>query len=274
MSIDSQSSMRRFPRIGWAFLARDAIEDVAYPLSFVLRQVGIIFPILLYFFVAQLVPSSSATGDYFSATVIGLSTAALLQFAVSGFGGSLQRAQNLGYFETLLVQPVSWTLIPFAWNFWNLVLGALTTVLMFAIGIALGGEFMLSGVFPFVGLAVLGCIASVGVGILSASLMVLAKKSQPVLTVYGLLASLLGGALYPISVLPEWLRPLSYLVPHSYVISGSRQLLMVDPPQQDFSLSTAFLALLIFNVVVLALGIPLFRNSLQLARRMGTLSGY
>jgi ABC-2 type transport system permease protein len=47
---------------------------------------------------------------------------------------------------------------------------------------------------------------------------------------YGLGASVLGGALFPTSVLPDWISWANYLVPHSYVIDAGRQLLIANPP--------------------------------------------
>ena len=86
--------------------------------------------------------------------------------------------------------------------------------------------------------------------------------------------SLLAGSLFPVSLLPEWLQVLSWAIPHTYVINAARTVLMDDPGAFAISFSNATLALLVFNVVVMSLGLWVFSRSLEYGRKMGLLSGY
>jgi len=261
--------------ISSAFLRMDIIEDVSYPLSLILGELGVVAPLFISYFIGELVPSSPEIGsDYFTFAVIGLCVSTILQAALGGFGGSLQRAQNRGTFETLLVEPVPWIFLPFAMNLWRVILGFIGGTLIFLIGWALGAEYVFSGIPAFVLLLILGVCASMGIGILAASLMVLAKRSQPVLTLYGLAASLLAGALFSVDQLPPFLRALSWAIPHTYVINAARTVLMEDPGSFSISFGGASIALTLFNVVVFTIGLWLFHRSLQYARKMGMLSGY
>jgi ABC-2 type transport system permease protein len=138
----------------------------------------------------------------------------------------------------------------------------------------LGANYVLSGVLRFVVLLILGVFASMGIGIVSASLMVLAKRGQPLLTLYGMASSLLAGAVFSVDQLPPFLKALSWLIPHTYVINSARTVLMEDPGTFSIPFNTAVLALLIFNLVIFAGGLWLFTRSLRYARKMGMLSGY
>jgi ABC-2 type transport system permease protein len=258
-----------------AFLRMDFIEDISYPMSLILHELGILVPVLVYYFVGDLVGDAPEVGaDYFTFATIGLIVSTILQGALSGFGGALQRAQNRGTFETLLVEPVPWTFLPFAMNIWRIVDSFVSSFLIFLIGLALGANYIMSGLPQFLVLIVLGVLASTAIGILSASLMLLAKRSQPVLTLYGLAASLLAGAVFSVDQLPTWLRWASYLLPHTYVINSARAVLMDDPGTFSIPFGTAVIALIAFNIVVFGLGLWLFTRSLQYARKMGMLSGY
>jgi ABC-2 type transport system permease protein len=258
-----------------AFLRMDSIEDISYPMSLLLGELGTIAPVLIYYFVGQLVGDNPEVGDdYFTFAVIGLCVSAVLQSALSGFGGSLQRAQNRGTFETLLVEPVPWVFLPFAMNLWRVILGLIGGVLIFGLGYLLGANYVFSGIPQFLALLAFGILASMGVGILSASLMVLAKRSQPILTLYGLASSLLAGALFSVDQLPPFLQTLSWAIPHTYVINAAREVLMTDPGTFSIGFGPAMLALAIFNIVVFGTGLWLFARSLQYARKMGMLSGY
>jgi len=261
-----------------AFFRLDLIEQFSYPLPFVLSEVGVIFPIIFYFFIGQLVVGSEASdfvgGDYFTFSAIGIVVSLIMASALGGFGRALQRSQNRGQFELLLAGPVRWIFLPAAMNSWRSFLGLINGTLTLLVAVALGASIIVSGIPEFVVLLILGVGASTAVGLLAASLMVVAKRSQPVLTLYGLASSLLGGALFSIDQLPEWLRWLSFAIPHTYVINSARAVLMDDPGTFFIPFGTAVIVLSLFNVVVLSLGLWLFGRSLQFARRESILGGY
>lgn len=264
-------------RIFAAFTRLAMIEDLSYPMSIVFQQLALIIPVFLYFFVARLFDQGAGHGsvvDYYSYVAIGVSVAALLQAALASFGNLLQYAQDRGTFETLLIEPVPWVLLPIVMTVWHVLLGLFGSALMLLISLALGAHYRLAGLPAFVVLLFLGVLATIAIGLISSSLMVLAKRSAPVLTLYGLAASIFAGTLFPIRLIPPWLRWISYLVPHTYVIEAARQVLMPVPPEVAFSLATAVRGLLVFNALAFLTGLVLFSRSLQYSRKMGLLSGY
>ncbi|MDP8932272.1 MAG: ABC transporter permease, partial [Actinomycetota bacterium] len=260
-----------------AYTRLEIVEDLSYPMSVVMQFVTAVFPVVLYYFVAQLVPGRRANvgGDYYTFAVIGLAVAVVLQHALSGFGRRLEVTQNQGTFETMLVEPVPWMAVPVTLNIWRTAIGAMACGLMLLLGALLGADFRVAAIPAFVALVFLGVLACTAIGTLSASLQVLAKRSAPIISLYGLAATLLGGALFPVSGFPPWLAVFSYAVPHMYVIEGARHLLMVAPPStRTFGPLGAVIALVVFNAVVFAVALPLFSRSLQYARKHGLLSGY
>jgi ABC-2 type transport system permease protein len=270
-----RSPNRTNPSIAVAFLRMDIIEDVSYPMSLVLSELGTILPVLVSFFIGELVgDSADVGGDYFTFAVLGLAVTAILQGALGGFGGNLQRALNRGSLETLLVEPVPWIYLPFAMNLWRITIGTLEGAIILAMGALLGAEYLASGWWQFLVLLVLGIFACTAIGIVSAAILILSKRSKPFLTLYGMAASLLAGAVFSVSQLPEWLQTLAWAIPHTYVINASRTVLMEDPGTFTVPFDTAVIALLVFNVVVMSAGLWMFSRSLEYGRKMGMLSGY
>jgi ABC-2 type transport system permease protein len=253
-----------------AFFRLDAIDDLSYPASFVFRFLSPLISVCLYFFQAQFLDRN----DAYTATLVGVSVALALQMALSGFGGRLQLVQDRGTLEPVLVEPVPWWTLPLTMNIWLSLTGVVTMALMLGTGLALGADINVGGLPAFAVILLLGILACNAIGILSGSLLVLAKKAGAVLALYGLAASLLGGALFSIDVLPAWLRPLSYLVPHAYVISASREVLVPGQLGTGMSLPTAILGLVLFIAVAYPLGLYAFSKSLNCARRMDLLGGY
>jgi ABC-2 type transport system permease protein len=253
----------------------DIIEDISYPMSLVLSELGTVLPVLVSFFIGDLVGESAEVGgDYFTFAVLGLAVTAMLQGALGGFGGNLQRALNRGSLETLLVEPVPWTYLPFAMNLWRITMGILEGAIILGMGALLGADYLASGWWQFVVLLLLGILACTAIGIVAAAILVISKRSKPFLTLYGMAASLLAGSVFSVSQLPDWLQTLAWAIPHTYVINASRAVLMEDPGTFVVPFDTAVIALLVFNVVVLSGGLWLFSRSLEYGRKMGMLSGY
>jgi ABC-2 type transport system permease protein len=270
-----RSPNRPTPSIAVAFLRMDIIEDISYPMSLVLSELGLILPVLVSFFIGDLVGESAEVGgDYFTYAVLGLAVTAVLSGALGGFGGSLQRALNRGSLETLLVEPVPWTYLPFAMNLWRLIMGVVEGGSILVIGAVLGADYLPSGWWQFAVLLLLGILACTAIGVVSAAVLILSKRSKPFLTLYGMAASLLAGSVFSVSQLPDWLQTLAWAIPHTYVINASRAVLMEDPGTFVIPFGAASLALIIFNVVVMTIGLWLFGRSLEYGRKMGMLSGY
>ncbi len=265
---------------GWrktsvAFLRVDVIEEINYPLSLFMNLLGIVVPLIPFFFISELVGDSERVGgDYLTFTVIGLALTAVMTGAMSGFGSSLQTAFQRGTMEVFLVQPVPWTTLPLAMNQWTVMFGVVSGLIIFGVGGLLGANYVPSGIPIAILVGVLGVIASTAIGILSAAVLLLTLKSAPVLRLYSFAASLLAGSIFAVDQLPQWAQYLSFLIPHTYVINATRTALMEDPGTFVMAPSTAIIWLLVFDAVFLTLGFWVFRRTLELSRKMGTLGGY
>jgi ABC-2 type transport system permease protein len=253
-----------------AFFRLDAIDELSYPMSMMFRFLAPLMSVVVYFFQAEFL----GRPDAYAATLVGISLALSLQLALTGCGNRLQQLQERGNLEPVLVEPVSWWVIPITMNMWQTLAGVVTMGLMLGTGVLLGADLQVSGLLPFLLILTLGLIACNAVGILSASLIVLAKRSQAILGLYGLAASLLGGALFSIEVLPEWLRVFSYLVPHAYVISAARDVLVPGGVGAGMPLGVAVTGLVIFDLIAFPLGLYAFTKALEYSRTMGLLGGY
>jgi ABC-2 type transport system permease protein len=251
-----------------AYLRIDLIEEMMFPAPALLRYIAVAFPVLLYYFQTTFLHTDP---QVFTVILIGTSVAAGLQDALTGLTSRLQFAQERGTLETYLVEPVPWALVPIAMNIWRSVTGAFLACVMVGYGCLLGAPIRLGNVPLALLVLFLGVAACNAVGILAASFLILFKRGEPIIMLYGLAASVLGGALFPISVLPGPIRWLSYLVPHSYVINAERQLLMPDPIPGGLPPGQSIGLLLVICVVTFAAGLFLFDRSLKLARKWGIL---
>ena len=76
----------------------------------------------------------------------------------------------------------------------------------------------------------------------------------------------LSGIYYPVSTLPEWLQPVSWMLPSSYVFEGMRQLMFGQVLRSDLMWQAVGL-----NLAYLAAGTGIFLLAFHSARRNGLL---
>lgn len=267
---------RRGVQLSRAFLDMGFSTAIAYPVSFAFSVLQPMVPVVTFFFVAQLVSSGrSVGGDYYSFVVIGYLVIHALGAALGGFTHEMQTAVQQGRFEMLLVEPVRWSLLPFGLAQWPVVSRVVTVSMAVGMGLILGARFEVSGVPIALLLFVLGLGTSLAIGVVSGAVGVLTKRSNPVLTVYTMIAGVLSGVAFPIELLPGPVRFFSWLIPHTYVITAIRRVLLVDGAGVPGpTVSQALVALALFNVVMFPLALYVYRRIMEIGRETGVLSGY
>ena len=249
---------------------------LSYPLNFTLLALRPLVPVVTFFFVAKLIASGpSVADDYYSFVILGFLVSEVLAGALAGFTSEMQTMVQQGQFEMLLVEPVRWRVIPFGLAASPLLLRLLFALVGGVVAISLGARFQVSGVPAAIILLMLALAASLAIGVASGAIGVLSKRSDPVLTLYTLVAGILSGVAFPIELLPGPARALSWLIPHTYAITGIRKALLpggegVTGPTINQSL--AFLA--IFILVAYPFVLWVFGKIMEAGRRAGVLSGY
>lgn len=151
-----------------------------------------------------------------------------------------------------------------------------------------GAAFNFANWLPALGFTVLLIAAGFGLGVISASsfyLLNIKKGNEPVqFLIQQLLAQMLAGTYYPITVLPEPLQWVACAIPHTYAFDALRRLL--DPGTQPdvavlpvqvalpglapLAIDAIMLALL--GLIFLPLGFYLYGRGIERARREGTLT--
>ena len=271
------SSFHQLLSVAGAFLSVGARRAFSYPLSFAMSQLTSVVPVFVYFFVARLVgdDGSGVAGDYYTFVVIGIVAQRILAAGLRGVGEEIESAVEEGRFEGLLVQPVPWRMLPFGMAQWPMAWRFINVFAVVTIAVALGASFRLAGIPLALLVVALGALATMSVGVVAGAAKVLAKGTDPVLTIYSIAVMVLAGVFYPIDMLPAPLRALSYLLPDTYVILALRKLLMADGASVGGpSPLVAVVGLAMFTAVVLPLGLWLFGQALNYGRRIGVLGGY
>jgi ABC-2 type transport system permease protein len=261
-----------------AFLHRDFREAVTYKFSFIYSLIGIFFSTATFFFVAKLVPPGAPAlapygGDYFSFAVVGVAFSSLLGIFQEGLPAVIRSAQVSGTLEALLVTQTSASTVLVGSSLYSLAFQSLRTVLHLVLAMAVFGMKVGRVNWPGVlAVFILTAVCFLSLGILSASFILVYKMGNPLSWIFSSVSGLLGGMVFPVAILPSWIRWVSSLLPVTYSLNGMRRSLLASVGFSRVLPDIAALA--VFNALLFPLSLLAFRAAIRKAKKDGTLTHY
>jgi ABC-2 type transport system permease protein len=244
----------------------------------VFQLASIVLVVLIFFFISRLLGEATTPylqqygGDYFAFVLIGLALARYTGVALNGFASNISRAQSTGTLEALLVTQTSASTIILSSSLYTYLWATLDVFIYLLGGVLLGVDLSRANV-P-VALLVLGltivCFSSLG--IMAASFIIVFKRGDPITWLMSNASSLLGGAYFPVSVLPAWLQPLSMLLPTTYALEAMRLALLQGASFAQ--LSGELIVLAVFALLLLPVSLAVFRYAVRRAKVDGSLTHY
>ena len=266
------------PALYGAFLRRDLREALTYKLSFVSSAVSILLSSATFYFVAKLVPDGVPAlgpfgGDYFGFAVVGVAFASLLGMFQEGLPAVVRSAQISGTLEALLVTPASVPSILFGSSLYSLLVQTVRTALHLGVAAALFGlAFGRINVPGLLAVGALTVLCFLSVGVLSASFILVYKSGNPFGWLLGTVSGLFGGVVFPVALLPAWLRWISSLLPVTYALDGMRKSLLASAGFGE--ILPDVVALAVFDAVLLPVSLVAFRLAVRKAKKDGTLAQF
>lgn len=177
-----------------------------------------------------------------------------------------------GTIEYTLMAPISRFTHLVGTTLFSLVYGLFhTAVILFTVVVFFDLDLSRANLAAATVILVLGSVSFIGVGIMAAILPLLfPERGAQMTNVVQAVLLLVSGIYYPVSVLPTWIQPFSYLSPATYVLEGMRQAIL-----EGAALSTLWASiwpLLVAGVVSVPLGVRLFMVAERYAKREGRLA--
>jgi len=261
------------------FVWRDFVNDASYKFAFVMQFINIFISTSIYFFLSKLLGNVGQSylepygGNYFAFALIGIAFYSYLGVSMGSLTETIRRGQMLGTLEALLVTQTEIPTIILSSSIYSFMWASIRVAVYLIFGAFVFGVNLsntnLAGAF----IVLLLTIISFGsLGIISASFIMVLKKGDPVSWLFTAISGLLGGLYYPVSVLPDWLQKLSYLLPVTHALEGMR--LAVLKGYSIMQLLPYILALLVFSIIMIPLSILIFTFAVRKAKTDGTLTQY
>lgn len=262
-----------------AFLRRDVTVAVSYRLAFVMQFLGIFIGVASFYFVSTLVgPASNLYlkeygGSYFGYVLVGIALLGFQGVGMGSFSSAISSAQSQGTLEAMLVTPTSLATILVSSSIWDFFMASLNVFVYLAVGaLVFGADIGQANVPSALIVLLLTVVVFSGIGILSASAIMVLKRGDPVAWVFGSVSAFVGGTLFPVAVLPEWLQAIAHLFPVYYALDAMR--LAVLQGATLWEIRGDVLVLAGFALVTVPLSIWTFKRAVRVAKTDGTLGTY
>ena len=259
------------------FFRRDLRIASSYRSPFVLELIEALFGAATFYYVARFVDSPQLREalpqgtSYFTYSLVGFVFFDYLHAALDSFDRSLEEARDSGTLEPLLVTQVSLPVVLIGSSVYPFALTTLRVAVYLGWGAALFGFPLGSANWLAVVVVLAATLLSFsGLGILSSAYLLLFKRGNPSKWFFLGVSSLVGGMLFPVSILPGWLQIVAHLNPVTYALDAMRAALLDGAGLA--AIARPLLILLLFAVVLLPTSIWVFSWALQRTKITGTLS--
>jgi ABC-type multidrug transport system permease subunit len=258
-----------------ALIERDYRVARSYRSVFVLDLLFGIINLIVFFFISrtfgdQTTSALKGAPSYFAYAALGIAIVVVMETASVGLSNRLREEQLTGTLEALITQPITALELAIGLAGYPFLFGMLRAAFyVVAADVLLGLDLGRTSWPGFLLIFVVTGVALAGVGMLVGALVLLVKRARVLagLITFGL--GFLGGAFFPISVLPDWLEPIAKVVPTRLAFDGLRAAVF-----HGGGWGNDVLGLVLFGIVALPLGVGALASSLNFERRSGGLAQY
>lgn len=157
----------------------------------------------------------------------------------------------------------------FIWYFiYNIVIQSsvlFVAVFVVKVGINTNFSILIAIIFYILFIAI-----SFGIGLIGASTFFTLEVKQgrePITWAMDILARIFSGVYYPLTIIPQSIRFVSLLLPHTYALQGIRLVMINGYGLNNLKVRESLIILIVFTVVSLVSGIRLFNKSLRHAEK-------
>jgi ABC-2 type transport system permease protein len=258
-----------------AIVTRDWLLFRSYRMRFVTQIFGSLFTLVLFYYLSRIVSSSAfdTPDDYFAFAVVGLIVMEVLVGTLSAVPLAVRQELVAGTLERLVVSPfgaiggvAAMLAFPFALAFAR---GVVTLTIAFLV-------FGMPVEWPTVPLAIpvafAGALAFAPFALLIAAMVLAVKQAGAGTGFVVSVIALIGGFLFPVALLPDWIEWASEVQPFTPSLGLLRNLLVGTP--LEGSAWGALARIVGFAIVLMPLALWVLRRSVHFAQQRGTITEY
>jgi len=271
-------------RAAYAIIVRGFQTFLSYKFQIITQILNLLLMIFLIYvagrpLVSVLYPSLSAVETDYNIVFYFLIATVALPMVWSGYNVASQRIrqeQYTGTFEIMIASKNGVTILPFAYLITGLIptlLDSLVSLLMFSyffpeLGISLSFPSLIS----FFAVVTVSILMMWGIGLFFGGLVTIYRQIGPIPQMLRTIMIFFAGVYFPVDVLPEYIQPLSKILPLTYVFDAVRHFLSGDATITEIPYPVAIVCA--FALVCILSGVIIYRHIVKRARLYGTVYGY
>ena len=264
--------MNSFFRKFNAFLEKDIKVAISYKFNLFIQAIWLFFIFLLIFFAFQDSEIINSSFNYLSA-FLSIVSLDFMFSSLNVFSRQVREAKTLGTFETILLTNTSFITImlsSYATTFLRMLFRTIFYLLVCKYFFYSGLEFL--DIFLVLLSLLFNSIPFIGLGLISASLIVIFKMGDISNFLISLLSIFFSGIFFPVSSLPPLFNSFGQITPLNICLETSKAIL-----NENFVFSDLLPYFKITGIEILLflpIGIYLINFSLKVAKKEGSLSFY
>jgi len=211
----------------------------------------------------------SGTADYISFILIGTALSSFINAVFWGMGYALKNDMDAGVLESNWLAPIPRSVLLIGHTITNLIVTAITAVIMLIVGALLFGFEVAGSVLAALAATLPMLIGLYGFGFLFAAVVMVMREANTLVDVSSFLVQIFSGANFPVTVLPKWLLPVALALPLTYGFDAVRGILLGTTTLLPIPIEVVLM--IVFMFVMIVFGLFAFGRLERYVRRRGTL---
>jgi ABC-2 type transport system permease protein len=265
-------------RAAWAVARKELQIARSYPLQLINEVMQPLYQFLLpslllgaTFYVggrAAGLQASAGTYDLAGYLFLGMVVGGLVSAVFWDMAFGIKREMDSGTLEPMWLTPTRPETTVLGRAMSALTLSVLASAILVAVGIIFFGAAIAGALLAAVPAMLLASVSMVGIGYMIASAVMVMRDPNFMIDATSFAFSMLSGVAFPVTVLPLFVQPISYVLPTTYAVDLLRYYALGTRPLLAPALEWA--ALVAFAAITVVLGLRLFLRTEHRMRVLGT----
>lgn len=255
---------------------------VSYKIWVLVELLNSVVSIAIYYFFGAMVEpeeleSAGYGGSYLAFALIGIASQTFLWTSVARISFVLRVELQEGTFEALNATRLKiesyllgQTLAGFVLSTWFFTGAMLSGIFVLSASLTLTPQTIVTSLI----IIFFMILPHLGIGFIAAGGILILKRGEPLIALFGVLTQFLSGVLFPLGVLPPELEAVAMTLPFTYALRSLRFALLDERSLSDPTIINDIIVCGVFALVLIPFGIWFFRKAHNYAKTKGTLGHY
>jgi ABC-2 type transport system permease protein len=216
----------------FAVARRDVRVFKTYRFRFIGQLLRSLVGVALFYYISRLVTVEPFNGPdaYFSFVVVGLVIMELMFSTLNALPGRVRQETVAGTFERFVVSPFGATAAAVSMGIFPLVMALVNGIFTIAFAVIIFGMPLRWETVPLsIPVALIGSVSFLAFALLATASVILFKETQAGLGFLPIVISFLGGFIFPVSLLPDWIQWTAHVQPFTPTLELLRNVLVGTP---------------------------------------------